>query len=175
MSQSRSSLQDPVSPEQWEPSPSLLPCCPPDTLILPCQHRRSSTPAWELNCLSIYSLWLPCVLGSVVLWLVLMGKEWVFSSLSSPSMPLLLAAPHLHLVFKLLAPAQRMPCPFRGSEGCCTTPAFLSKWPWGNRMEEKEDPHRENSHSLGLHCLRSKSLRGGGMPGPCLVGNCTKL
>lgn len=37
------------------PFPSLLPCCPHDTLVLLCQHRRSSTPAWELNCLSIYS------------------------------------------------------------------------------------------------------------------------
>lgn len=113
-----------------------------------------------LNWSSCTALWLPCISGSVKQrWVLLMGQKCVFSFFSSPPMPFLLATPHLHLVFKLLAPAQRMPCPLRGSEGCCTTPAFLSKWPWGNRMEE-EDPHREKIHTAWVCIASSPSLSG---------------
>lgn len=129
MSQSRSSLQGPASVLNNRQSSPFLAYFP----AVPMTHWfcHASTPAWEPNCLSTEVSVQLCgcttYQGVIIrFWVVLMGEEWVFSSLSSPPMPLLLAT-HLHLVFKLLAPAQRMPCPFRGSEGCCTTTAFLSK------------------------------------------------
>lgn len=147
------------------------PLCFPTSLLSPWHSRPAMLP-WEkwlthlgakppLNWSRCTALWLPCVSESVTQpRVVLMGEEWLFSSLSSPPMPLLLATSHLHLVFKLLAPAQRMPCPFRGSEGCCTTPAFLSKWPWGMRMEKREDPHREKIHTAWACIASGPSLSG---------------